>query len=504
MTLIILTVTFFICLGYSVYQHFTKFNDYWIRKKVRGPKPTFFFGNIMDSVLRKKPVGVVFKEIYDAYPDEKVVGFFRMRSPDLLVRDLDVVKCVLIKDFHIFTDRGKEFSKSGFGANLFHADSATWRVLRKRFSPMFTSGKLRNMMYLLTERGDRFVKYIDRITQKNTEQEIHGLTQKFTQSVIIACVFGLDLDTFDDQQHETLQALQWIDKKIFSVKYGSELESMYPGILKKIGGWFLDEEVKKFFSKLIKDVIAMRNGQPSNRHDFMDLLLELKKEYGHGQSEANTLDMTDEDIAAQAYIFYAAGYESSASTMGFLLYQLALNQDIQEKLYEEIKEALERTALDGEMTYYAIMNLSYMEKVFNETLRMYPIITKLKRRAKTSYKIPETDITIDKGQLIKISVLGIHHDEKYYPNPEVFDPERFSPENVQARHKCAFLPFGEGPKQCIGIRFAQMQSWVGLAKLLHRYRVEPSGNTPHRFTYEPTRVVLYPKDGFPINIVRRE
>lgn len=456
---------------------------------MRGPKPTFFFGNIIDSCLRKKPVGVVFKEIYDAYPEEKVVGFFRMRSPDLLLRDLDVVKYVLIKDFDIFTDRGKEYSKSGLGANLFHADSATWRVLRKRFSPMFTSGKLRNMMYLLTERGDRFVEYIDRITKKGAEQEIHGLTQKFTQSAIIACVFGLDLDTFD-QQHETLQR---IDKKIFSVKYGSELESMYPGILKKIGGWLFPEEVKTFFSKLIKDVIAMRNGQPSNRHDFMDLLLELKKE--------NTLDMTDEDIAAQAYIFYAAGYESSASTMGFLLYQLALNQDIQEKLYAEIKEALENN--NGEMTYDAIMNLEYMEKVFNETLRMYPIITKLKRRSKAPYKIPETNIIIDKGQLIKISVLGIHHDEKYYPNPEVFDPQRFSPENVQARHKCAFLPFGEGPKQCIGIRFAQMQSWVGLAKLLLRYRVEPSENTPLRFAYEPRRVMLYPKGGFPINIVRR-
>lgn len=456
---------------------------------MRGPKPTFFFGNIIDSCLRKKPVGVVFKEIYDAYPEEKVVGFFRMRSPDLLLRDLDVVKYVLIKDFDIFTDRGKEYSKSGLGANLFHADSATWRVLRKRFSPMFTSGKLRNMMYLLTERGDRFVEYIDRITKKGAEQEIHGLTQKFTQSAIIACVFGLDLDTFD-QQHETLQR---IDKKIFSVKYGSELESMYPGILKKIGGWLFPEEVKTFFSKLIKDVIAMRNGQPSNRHDFMDLLLELKKE--------NTLDMTDEDIAAQAYIFYAAGYESSASTMGFLLYQLALNQDIQEKLYTEIKEALENN--NGEMTYDAIMNLEYMEKVFNETLRMYPIITKLKRRSKAPYKIPETNIIIDKGQLIKISVLGIHHDEKYYPNPEVFDPQRFSPENVQARHKCAFLPFGEGPKQCIGIRFAQMQSWVGLAKLLLRYRVEPSENTPLRFAYEPRRVMLYPKGGFPINIVRR-
>nr|AZJ25104.1 CYP6B77 [Cydia pomonella] len=489
MTLIILIITFVICLGYSLYQHFTKFNNYWEIRNVRGPKPTFFFGNIIDSCLRKKPVGVVFKEIYDAYPEEKVVGFFRMRSPDLLLRDLDVVKYVLIKDFDIFTDRGKEYSKSGLGANLFHADSATWRVLRKRFSPMFTSGKLRNMMYLLTERGDRFVEYIDRITKKGAEQEIHGLTQKFTQSAIIACVFGLDLDTFD-QQHETLQR---IDKKIFSVKYGSELESMYPGILKKIGGWLFPEEVKTFFSKLIKDVIAMRNGQPSNRHDFMDLLLELKKE--------NTLDMTDEDIAAQAYIFYAAGYESSASTMGFLLYQLALNQDIQEKLYTEIKEALENN--NGEMTYDAIMNLEYMEKVFNETLRMYPIITKLKRRSKAPYKIPETNIIIDKGQLIKISVLGIHHDEKYYPNPEVFDPQRFSPENVQARHKCAFLPFGEGPKQCIGIRFAQMQSWVGLAKLLLRYRVEPSQNTPLRFAYEPRRVMLYPKGGFPINIVRR-
>ncbi|XP_063381232.1 cytochrome P450 6B4-like [Cydia fagiglandana] len=157
-----------------------------------------------------------------------------------------------------------------------------------------------------------------------------------------------------------------------------------------------------------------------------------------------------------------------------------------------------------EMTLQDILDLSYMGKVLNETLRMYPVVPNLKRKSTKTYNIPDTNLTIEKDQCIRISVLGIHYDEKIYPRPEVFDPERFSPENVEARHECSYLPFGLGLEQCIAKNFAQVVSRVCLVKLLSQFRVEPSKNTPRQIEYDPTRTVLYPKGSLPIHFVKRE
>ncbi|XP_063367039.1 cytochrome P450 6B5-like isoform X3 [Cydia amplana] len=502
MPTIILTI--FIVIAYFLYYHFTKYNNYWNERNVVGPKPAFFFGNIKDAMLRRKPFGHVFKDIYDMYPEEKVVGMFVMRSPELLVRDLDVIKNILIKDFDIFMSRGFEFKKTGFGANLFHANADTWRLLRSRLSPLFTPGKLKNMTYLLSECGDKFVEYVARVTQFNPEQQVQGMTQKFAQAAITACAFGLDIDTFN-QEHETFRR---VHSKMFIMSLSRDLELMYPGIIVKIGGSLISPEVITFFIDLVKTVTAQRNGRPTNRNDFMDLILKMREDKlisGPIRKNSDTetsLELTDEVIAAQAFSFYSGGYETSAAAMDFLLYQLARNPEIQDKVLVEIKEVLKKH--DGEMTLQAVLDLSYMGQVFDETLRMYPIVSDLKRKSNRAYTIPGTNVTIEKNQLIKISTLGIHYDEKIYPNPEKFDPERFSPENVAARHSCAYLPFGLGPRNCIGLRFAQVQSRMCLAKLFSQFRVEPSKNTPHQFQYEPRRVILYPIGGIPLNFIKRQ
>ncbi|XP_063618739.1 cytochrome P450 6B4-like [Cydia splendana] len=239
----------------------------------------------------------------------------------------------------------------------------------------------------------------------------------------------------------------------------------------------------------------------------MDFILKLNKDEHNTfkakrTGETQSLDVTDEMIAAQAYTFYALGYKAITTTLGFLLYQLALNPVIQDNVVAEIKEMLEKH--NEEITLQGILDLSYMGKVLDETLRMYPVVPDLRRESTKIYKIPNTNLTIEKDQCIRISVLGIHYDEKIYPRPEVFDPERFSPENVEARHECSYLPFGLGPGHCIAKNFAQVVSRVCLVKLLSQFRVEPSKNMPRQVEYDPTCTVLYPKGSFSINFVKRE
>ncbi|XP_013140623.1 PREDICTED: cytochrome P450 6B1 [Papilio polytes] len=485
----------------ALHYYFTRTFNYWKKRNVAGPNPVPLFGNIKDSVLRRKPQVMVYKSIYDAYPNEKVVGIYRMTTPSILLRDLDIIKSVLIKDFESFADRGVEFSIDGLGANIFHADGDRWRSLRNRFTPLFTSGKLKNMLPLMSRAGEGLVKYIDEVSRTQPEQSIHNLVQRFTITNIAACVFGLNLD------EEMLKTFEELDKHIFTVNYSTELDMMYPGILKKLNGSLFPKVVSTFFDKLTKNVLQMRGGTPSSQRDMFDLILELREKKTletarkFESDEVKLLELTDGVIAAQIFIFYMAGYETSATTMTYLFYELAKNPDVQDKLVAEIDEVLSRH--NGNITYECLKEMTYLSKVFDETLRKYPVADFTQRNAKTDYVFPGTDITIKKGQTIIVSTWGIQNDPKYYPNPEKFDPERFDPENIKNRHPCAYLPFSAGPRNCLGMRFAKWQSEVCIVKVLSKYRVEPSKKTPEKFNYDPMRLFALPKGGIYVNMVPR-
>lgn len=439
---------------YLLYYYFTRNFNYWKNRNVPGPTPVPFFGNLMESALRRTHISSVLKNIYEQYPEEKVVGIYRMTTPCLVLRDLDVIKNVLIKDFDFFIDRGVEFSKEGLGANLFHSDGETWKALRSRFSPIFTTSKLKDMTYLLTERADKFLDYVQSICEDKQEQEVHTLVQEYTIAAIAAVGFGLDADKFSNDMKKLLRR---IDTLIFDLNYANEFDMMFPGLLKKLNKSLYPAEASEFFYNLVRTVISQRDGKPSGRKDFMDLILELRQQVDiqeaqkYETSEKGSVELTEGIIAAQAFSFYAAGYETSATALAFLLYQLALNPTIQDKVIEEIDAALKKS--NGELTYDVINEMPYLEKVFEETLRMYPVVDPLQRNATVDYTIPGTKVTIKKGQTVLIPLLGIHHDEKYYPNPEVFDPERFRSENAGDRHPCAYLPFGSGPRNCVGKLF---------------------------------------------------
>ncbi|CAK1594802.1 unnamed protein product [Parnassius mnemosyne] len=489
---------------YFWYYYLTKTFNYWKSRNVVGPKPVPLFGNLQESALRRKNIGVVFKEIYDAYPNEKVVGMFRMTTPCLLLRDLDVIKHVLIKDFDYFSDRGISFSEKGLGNNLFHSNSDMWRVLRNRFTPVFTSGKLKNMVYLLSQRGDKFIDFVDDICQKQQEHEVSSLVQKYTMATIWACAFGLEIDTISNTHNSIFKK---IDDIILTPTYIDEIDMMFPGVLRKLNIDPFPKEVSEFFERLVKNVIEQRNGKPTDRKDFMDLILELREEHKiqgpkrTGDENEMTLELTDDIIAAQAFVFYAAGYETSASTMAFMLYALAKNPDVQNKVIAEVDRVLEK--YDGKLSFEALNDFKYLEKVFSETLRFYPLLEPLQRNAQKDYKIPGMNVTVRKGQMVLISSLGIQHDEKHYPNPEKFDPERFSSENSSGRHICAYLPFGTGPRNCIGMRFAKLQSSVGLAKFFSKFRVEPSKRTLPAMRFAPRRFIMAPEGGIYLNIIPR-
>jgi len=223
------------------------------------------------------------------------------------------------------------------------------------------------------------------------------------------------------------------------------------------------------------------------RNDVMDLLMKLLDD-GKGEDGKITLN----ELAAQCFVFFIAGFETSSTTSTMVLYSLALNPDIQEKLRDEMNKIMAK--YDGKLTYEGMLEMKYLQMVIDETLRLYGPVFQLIRSASKDYKIPDSKLTIKAGTLTIIPTYAIHMDSEYYPDPEKFDPERFSEENKQKRHPMAYLPFGDGPRNCIGLRFGLMQTKIALIKLLTNFKFTPSSKTTIPMKFSKSSFVLSPEN----------
>ncbi|CAG2111904.1 unnamed protein product, partial [Medioppia subpectinata] len=201
--------------------------------------------------------------------------------------------------------------------------------------------------------------------------------------------------------------------------------------------------------------------------------------------------LSEDEMKAQGWIFFIAGYETTATTLTFCSYELALNPHIQQRLYEEVESAVDS---NGEISYEVLAKLPLLDAILSETLRLYPPVIRLERKAQTDYKLGDTGIQLYAGQDIEIPVYAIHHSEDFYPNAHKFDPDRFMPEN---RHKIipyTYLPFGAGPRNCIGMRFALMEAKLGLAQIVRRYRFFRSSQTAVPLQFRPISRLLAAKE----------
>lgn len=222
------------------------------------------------------------------------------------------------------------------------------------------------------------------------------------------------------------------------------------------------------------------------RTDFVSLLLGLKNHF------------TPTELAAESFLVYSGGFETSSTLMTFTMYELALNPDIQTRVREEIKSALDQN--NGVLTYEILFEMEYLDMVINESLRKYPPIPNGIRLCTKDYVIPGTNLRVDKGTSVEIATYSLHHDPEYYPEPSKFDPERFTPAQIKLRHPFTFLPFGEGPRNCIGMRFGLMQSKLGIVKILQNFELSTSSLTPIPIKFVPSAPFLAPLGGMHLNL----
>ncbi|XP_004761175.2 cytochrome P450 4F6 isoform X3 [Mustela putorius furo] len=204
--------------------------------------------------------------------------------------------------------------------------------------------------------------------------------------------------------------------------------------------------------------------------DFIDVLLLAKDEDGK--------QLSDEDIRAEADTFMFEGHDTTASGLSWVLYNLAKHPEYQERCRQEVQELL-RDREPQEIEWDDLAQLPFLTMCIKESLRLHPPVTVIARRSTQDVGLPDGRV-IPKGNICVISIFGIHHNPSIWPDPEVYNPFRFDPENIKERSHLAFIPFSAGPRNCIGQTFAMTEMKVVLALTLLRFRVLPGEEEPRR------------------------
>ncbi|XP_012222539.1 probable cytochrome P450 6a14 [Linepithema humile] len=489
-----------------IYYKYVLFN-FWRKKGVFYVEPLVPAGNLTAFVTGKLSVGELFRDAYLKYKHHRAFGMYTFFKPNLVIADLDLIRTVLTKDFGSFHDRGMYCNEKidPLSGHLFLLPGKKWRNLRVKLTPTFTSGKIKQMFMILKECSEEFAKSLESKAQTKDCIEIKDIFARYSTDIIMSAAFGIKSDCISQPDNE----FRYWGKKVFEEKpFWNAILMFAPQVMDFFSIPFNDRGVSNFFTKMFRDNVEYRQTHNVIRHDFMNLLIQLmekgyvepddEKDINNESSTATKLTILE--AAAQAYVFFLAGFETSSTTATYCLYELAQNQDLQNKVCKEIDEMLKK---HGELNYNAVNDMTYLHKVINETMRKYPPVPVLNRVCTKNIKLPTTNIHVPEGTLITIPVFGLHRDPSIYPDPDKFDPERFNADKVAARHPYAYLPFGEGPRVCIGTRFGYIQTKVGLISLLSKFKFTLHPQTPVPLSFEEAPIVLTAKGGINLTIELR-
>ena len=198
---------------------------------------------------------------------------------------------------------------------------------------------------------------------------------------------------------------------------------------------------------------------------------------------------------------FLAGFDTTSNTLALASYELAVNDDVQRKLREEILET-EKTKSGETVTYDELQKMKYLDKVVSEVLRKWPPAIFVERVAVKDYNMDVDDLAlkIRKGQRCMIPIYALHHDDNYFPNPQRFDPERFSEENKGINNMNAYMPFGIGPRNCIASRFALMEMKTVLYNLILNFQFKVCEKTQIPIKYEKTMVAKKMEKGIWVSL----
>ncbi|MFO0615482.1 MAG: cytochrome P450 [Polyangiaceae bacterium] len=408
-----------------------------------GPPGVYGVRNLVDFM--RDQLGRI-RALADTYGDVvemKFLGktFFVLNHPD-------DIEAALVKHAHkMKRDDYAEVLERVLGKGLLTSDGELWKRQRKLMSQAFVPRRIQayaDAMVRVTDAALRPLRDGDTIN-------LHREISRVTMEVVADVLFGAGMSPEDVRTVGD------------SMEVVNEYMANSPEALLKLPGWvptprnLATTRAIERIDELIYRIIANRRAAPP-RDDLLGTLLAAQDEDG--------TRMTDRQLRDEAITLFLAGHETTALTLAHTLYLLSKHPDVERKVHAEVASVLG----DRLPTSEDVRALRYVDRVLKESMRLYPPAWATGREVADDVEIG--GYVIPKGAQIMASQWVVHRDPRWFPNPEGFDPDRWSPERAQGLPRYAYFPFGGGPRVCIGNHFAMMEATLVLAMIVQRFRVD--------------------------------
>uniref|UniRef100_A0A4W2FQT2 Cytochrome P450 4A25-like n=1 Tax=Bos indicus x Bos taurus TaxID=30522 RepID=A0A4W2FQT2_BOBOX len=410
----------------------------------------------------------------------------------LLVYDPDYMKMVLGR-----SDPKAQiihrFIKPWIGTGLLLLEGQTWFQHRRMLTPAFHYDILKPYVGIMADSVRVMLDKWEELVSQDSHLEIFGHVSLMTLDTIMKCAFSQQGSVQTDRNSQSyIQAIRDLSHLIVSRLRNAFHQNDLIYRLTPEGHWnhracqlahqHTDAVIKERKARLQKE--GELEKVRSRRHlDFLDILLFARMENGSS--------LSDEDLRAEVDTFMFEGHDTTASGISWILYALASHPEHQQRCREEIQSLL---ADGASITWDHLDQMPYTTMCIKEAMRLYPPVPVISRELSKPITFPDGR-SLPAGILVSLSIYGLHHNPKVWPNPEVFDPTRFAPGST--RHSHAFLPFSGGSRNCIGKQFAMNELKVAVALTLLRFELSPD---PSRVPVPTPIMVLRSKNGIHLQL----
>ena len=397
-----------------------------------------------------------------------------------VVNHPDFIRPVLSRSHVHFSKRLVDYRVMSrvMGNGLVTSDGPLWARQRRLMQPVFSHRSVAAFDETINGLTSSLVSEWDTSTDGEIiwiDREMAGLTFR----IVGATLFGADIER---HAREVAEILETINLRPQELRGLMTLHSWIPTPhnLK----W---KRALKRLDRIVNDVIAARRLAGASGDDILGRLLEARDgETGEGLHQTHIRD--------EVVTLMLAGHDTSAHALTWTLYLLATHPEVESRLTEHLAAHLNgapATAAD-------LARLPYLKQVVQESMRIYPPVWAVARRAEREVIFGE--YVLPANAYVAVVAWALHRHPEFWPDPERFDPDRFDPDRARARHSYCYLPFGAGPRTCIGAGMAMLETQLVLAQIVQRFRVHVVPNHPIETL---AKVTLKPRYGMPVTLSRR-
>ena len=440
------------------------------------PGPQLTIQDFMTNV-KENPFDLLM-DLIQKYGD---IIYLKLQKDVYILSNPDYIEQIFTRDYKLFSKARAAELRPFLGNGLLLNEGESHRQRRKIIQPLFLPKSIKTYSNIMVDN----IKHISDNWQDNTTIDVLQEMTTLAMGVMTESLFGInfrDRDTFSKVSDSFTNILESFTQVHEPVKNILVEESTNGNKKQNKFQDSLDYLNQKIYT--LMDHIKKTNPEKPN---LISHLIKAK------DPDSGEIGLPEKQIRDEIMIFLFAAHDTTSTALTWSLAYLATNQEIQDKLQKELDSVLEGGRLP---TGDDLPKLQYAEKIFKETLRIRPSVWALSRLTNEEYKIGE--YVIPNSSVIFMSQYAMHNSPKYYIDPDIFNPERWTKEFLFKLPRFAYFPFGGGIRSCIGETFAVQEGILALATIFQKWKIVP---TTEGISFEPKALGGFTKPKYPINVI---